>query len=65
MDSNINKNLELIINDVINGKGDSDQHLMTLFSIAIQIKAKKHTKKQLTSLKLLGAEYKTTCSSIK
>ena len=41
MDSNINKNLELIINDVINGKGDSDQHLMTLFSIAIQIKAKK------------------------
>jgi len=31
----------------------------------IQIKATKHTKKQLTSLKLLGAEYKTTFSSIK
>jgi type II restriction enzyme len=34
-------------------------------SSQIQIKAKKHIKKQLTSLKLLGAEYKTTCSSIK
>ena len=34
-------------------------------SCQIQIKATKHTKKQLTSLKLLGAEYKTTCSSIK
>jgi type II restriction enzyme len=34
-------------------------------SCQIQIKAIKHTKKQLTSLKLLGAEYKTTCSSIK
>jgi type II restriction enzyme len=34
-------------------------------SCQIQIKATKHTKRQLTSLKLLGAEYKTTCSSIK
>lgn len=34
-------------------------------SCQIQIKATKHTKKQLTCLKLLGAEYKTTCSSIK
>lgn len=31
----------------------------------IQIKAKKQIKKEETSLKLLGAEYKTTCSSIK
>jgi type II restriction enzyme len=31
----------------------------------IQIKATKNTKKKQTSLKLLGAEYKTTCSSIK
>ena len=33
----------------------------------IQIKAKKHkaTKKEISSLELLGAEYKTTCSSIK
>lgn len=31
----------------------------------IQIKATKHTKKQLTYIKVLGAEYKTTCSSIK
>ena len=30
-----------------------------------QIKATKHTKKNQSSLKLLGAEYKTTCSSIK
>jgi predicted O-methyltransferase YrrM len=41
MDSVLNKHLPLIINDTINGKGDSDQHLMTLFSIAIEIKAKK------------------------
>jgi hypothetical protein len=36
-------------------------------SCQIQIKAKKHktTKKEITSLQLLGAEYKTTCSSIK
>lgn len=31
----------------------------------IQIKATTHTKKECASLKLLGAEYKTTCSSIK
>lgn len=30
-----------IINDVINGNGDSDRHLMTIFSIALGIKAKK------------------------
>lgn len=30
-----------------------------------QIKASKYNKKQHSSLKLLGAEYKTTCSSIK
>jgi len=30
-----------------------------------QIKATKHTKKLQTSLKLLGAEYKSTCSSVK
>ncbi len=34
-------------------------------SCQIQIKATKFTKNQETSLKLLGAEYKTTCSSIK
>jgi len=34
-------------------------------SCQIQIKATKHTKRQSTSLKLLGAEYKTTCLSIK
>lgn len=36
-------------------------------SCQIQIKATKNTKyqKEITSLKLLGAEYKTTCSSIK
>lgn len=34
-------------------------------SCQIQIKATKHTTKQKTSLKLLGAEYKTTCASIK
>ena len=34
-------------------------------SCQIQIKAtKKKTKKELTTLKLLGADYKTTCSSI-
>ena len=31
----------------------------------IQIKGAKFTKKKKTSLKLLGAEYKTTCTSIK
>ena len=31
----------------------------------IQIKATKNTKKEHTTLTLLGAEYKTTCSSIK
>ena len=39
--SNIDKYLPSIMNDVINGNGDSDKHLMTLFSIAIGIKAKK------------------------
>ena len=34
-------------------------------SCEFQIKATKYTKNQQTSLKLLGAEYKTTCSSIK
>lgn len=34
-------------------------------SCEIQIKATKHTKRKQTTLKLLGAEYKTTCSSIK
>lgn len=34
-------------------------------SCQIQIKATKYSKKQETSLKLLGADYKTTCSSIK
>jgi hypothetical protein len=34
-------------------------------SCQIQIKATKHTKRPLTSIKVLGAEYKTTCSSIK
>ena len=31
----------------------------------LQIKATKHNRKEFTSIKLLGAEYKTTCSSIK
>ncbi len=34
-------------------------------SCQLQIKATKYTKKQQTPLKLLGAEYKTTCLSIK
>jgi hypothetical protein len=31
----------------------------------IQVKGTKHTKKKKTILKLMGAEYKTTCLSIK
>ena len=34
-------------------------------SCQIQIKATKHTKKAQTSIKLLGAEYRTTLSSVK
>jgi predicted O-methyltransferase YrrM len=41
MDSTINTYLPNIISDVIYGTGDSDKHLMTIFSIAISIKAKK------------------------
>lgn len=36
-----------------------------IYSCQIQVKATKNIKKKKTSLELLGAEYKTTCSSIK
>ena len=41
MDPIIKKYLPSVLDDVINGNGDSDRHLMTLFSIAIEIKAKR------------------------
>lgn len=41
MDPTVNQYLPTIINDVVHGTGDSDKHLMTLFSIAISINAKK------------------------
>ena len=37
----MNKQITCVINDVLNGNGDSDKHLMTLFSIAISMNAKK------------------------
>lgn len=37
----INKHLHTVISEVINGNGDSDKHLMTLFSIALGSKSKK------------------------
>jgi len=41
MDNVLNKYLNNVINDVVNGNGDSDKHLMTLFSIALGTKSKK------------------------
>ena len=41
MDKTLTKYLDNIIEDVVNGGGDSDKHLMTLFSIAIGMKSKK------------------------
>jgi predicted O-methyltransferase YrrM len=41
MDNVLNKYLNNVIDDVINGNGDSDKHLMTLFSIALGTKSKK------------------------
>lgn len=41
MDKTLTKYLDNIIEDVVNGSGDSDKHLMTLFSIAIGMKSKK------------------------
>jgi predicted O-methyltransferase YrrM len=41
MDGTMNKQITCVINDVLNGNGDSDKHLMTLFSIAISMNAKK------------------------
>ena len=41
MDEVLNKYLNNVIYDVINGNGDSDKHLMTLFSIALGTKSKK------------------------
>jgi hypothetical protein len=41
MDSSGNDYLTDVMYDVINGSGDSDRHLMTIFSIALGVKAKK------------------------
>lgn len=41
MNEVLNKYLNNVIYDVINGNGDSDKHLMTLFSIALGTKSKK------------------------
>ena len=41
INTSINKHVHTVINDVIDGNGDSDKHLMTLFSIALGSKSKK------------------------
>uniref|UniRef100_A0A6C0ERQ3 Methyltransferase n=1 Tax=viral metagenome TaxID=1070528 RepID=A0A6C0ERQ3_9ZZZZ len=40
MDPNMNTLLSSILNDVLIGSGDSDKHLLTLFSIAVSLGAK-------------------------
>ena len=51
--------IDYLINKVLNGSGDSDQHLMTLFSIALSCKGKNYvelgTRNGDTTLPLLMA----------
>ena len=39
--SSTEKDIMSLVESVVNDNGDSDKHLMTLFSIALSIKAKK------------------------